>query len=131
MTTQERPAPERVLLAEDQSTYREQMAALLEGAGLRVERAANGREAILLITSAKRYDLLVTDLQMPHGGGFEVVDAWLRAGHSARRVVMVSSAADSVGVQMRAEELGIGLLSKADIGARLLREVQRALAWQG
>lgn len=128
MTNATRPAPPCALLADDQASYRTWMAEILEEAGLRVDTAIDGRDAILRLESDTHYHVLVTDLQMPHYTGFEVAEAWIRAGRSPRRVVMVSGAAGSATVRFRAGELGITLLSKAQIDTHLEQEVRHALA---
>lgn len=103
------------------------MSDLLTTLGIQVDAAADGRGAIRLLESGATYHLLVTDLQMPHATGFEVAEAWLRTGYNARLVIMVTGASGSATVRLRAAELGIGLLSKADIGPRLEVEVRRVL----
>ena len=63
-------AGKRVLLAEDEPVNREIAQTLLEGVGLRVDVAADGREAIDR-ASAHAYDLILMDMQMPDLDGLE------------------------------------------------------------
>ncbi len=55
----------RVLVVDDQTPVRELVAAVLAADGLSVETARDGADALRLLDSAKRYDLIVSDLKMP------------------------------------------------------------------
>jgi signal transduction histidine kinase/PleD family two-component response regulator/HPt (histidine-containing phosphotransfer) domain-containing protein len=60
----------RILLAEDNPTNREIATAVLESAGILVESAANGREAVAAV-QAGTFDAVLMDIQMPEMDGFE------------------------------------------------------------
>ncbi len=60
----------RILLAEDESINREIAGLMLQDVGLVVELAENGAEA-LDFAAAKKYDLILMDMQMPHMDGLE------------------------------------------------------------
>ncbi|MCF8198747.1 MAG: PAS domain S-box protein [Sulfuritalea sp.] len=64
----------RILLAEDHPINREVALELLHGAGLMVDTAADGREA-LEKARATTYDLVLMDMQMPHMDGLEATRA--------------------------------------------------------
>ena len=64
----------RVLLAEDNAINQQIAVELLEGVGVTVDVANNGREAVdkLLATGGDmRYDLVLMDLQMPEMDGYQ------------------------------------------------------------
>ena len=67
----------RVLLAEDDAVNREVAIELLHAAGLVVDTAVDGREAVDRARD-RRYDLVLMDVQMPSMDGFEATAA-LRA----------------------------------------------------
>jgi len=60
----------RILLAEDNAINSEVAVALLSGAGLKVDTAVNGREAVAM-ACATAYDLVLMDIQMPEMDGLE------------------------------------------------------------
>jgi CheY-like chemotaxis protein len=75
MTSLETPVAHKVLLVDDDKAVREVMQATLERRGFAVVAAANVTEAIRFITT-RNFDVLITDLHMPHpGDGFTVVSA--------------------------------------------------------
>ncbi|MFZ4286384.1 response regulator [Variovorax sp. HJSM1_2] len=61
---QERHAGQRILLAEDNPVNRERAFDLLQMAGLMVEAAEDGGQAIEMV-QAQAYDLILMDVQMP------------------------------------------------------------------
>ena len=65
----------KVLVVDDQFTVRELQRAILRAAGYRVEVAADGREALQILTTNKDFDIVVTDLQMPEMDGLELLSA--------------------------------------------------------
>ncbi|MBU1364672.1 MAG: PAS domain-containing protein [Gammaproteobacteria bacterium] len=60
----------RLLLAEDNPINQEVALELLHGAGLAVDTAADGREAVEM-ASSNAYDLILMDMQMPNMDGLE------------------------------------------------------------
>lgn len=67
------PAPQRahILVAEDSITSRLLLKGILEGAGYGVQTAPDGLEAFALLRQ-HRFDLLVSDVEMPGINGFEL-----------------------------------------------------------
>jgi CheY-like chemotaxis protein len=61
----------RILVVEDESLIREFIAEELKDAGFEVECSPNGEQALKLMKSGARFDLLFTDIRMPGA-----VDGW-------------------------------------------------------
>ncbi len=75
MTSQEKPNTSKVLLVDDDEAVREMMTQTLQRKGFEVVAAANVTDALRCIATAS-FDVLITDLHMPHpGDGFTVVTA--------------------------------------------------------
>jgi len=68
------PEPQStVLLVEDEPLIRLFVAELLEDAGFKVVEAANATEALVLLGAGLEINVLLTDVDMPHGcNGFEL-----------------------------------------------------------
>ena len=66
-----------ILVAEDNAVNRTLVTTLLKKRGHSVKAVENGREAIAAIQAAgaRRFDLVVMDVQMPEMGGFEATEA--------------------------------------------------------
>jgi len=63
----------RILVAEDEPHIRRILMALLESSAFEVDVAVDGRQAMERISSAEVYDLILTDLMMPHYTGLDLL----------------------------------------------------------
>jgi two-component system chemotaxis sensor kinase CheA len=68
-------APVRVLLIDDAPFFRNMLAPVLKAAGYTVTSAASAKEALALFEDGERFDILVTDLDMPGMDGFDLTEA--------------------------------------------------------
>jgi DNA-binding response OmpR family regulator len=82
--------PRRILVVEDDSAIRELNAAVLVHHGYRVDAADDGAVAWDSL-QANRYDLLITDNDMPRVTGVELIKK-LRAARMALPVIMATGA---------------------------------------
>ena len=64
----------RVLSVDDSSSIRQMVSFTLRGAGYEVAEAVDGREGLAKAGSG-RFDLIVTDLNMPHMDGIQLIAA--------------------------------------------------------
>jgi len=69
------PSAWRVLLVDDEPTQRLITARLLKRAGYQVETAENGKQALQLMSDPGRFQLLVTDWEMPEMDGVSLCRA--------------------------------------------------------
>jgi DNA-binding response OmpR family regulator len=83
----------RVLVVDDEPAIRALVAKIVDRAGLPVDTACDGAEAIAAM-EAKKYSVLVVDLMMPVIDGFGVLD-YVRGLRGRRPAVIVVSAGDS------------------------------------
>lgn len=86
-------APAQVLVVDDDDTLRTMTSLVLRRAGLRIDQARDGGEAITAMKKA-HYEVLILDLMMPRVSGWDVV-SWLRSEAERRpRVIVVVTAAN-------------------------------------
>ena len=64
---------ERILLVEDDRIMRMAIGNILNNNGYNVSTAVDGREALAMVEN-DIYDLVITDLMLPHANGLEVVN---------------------------------------------------------
>ncbi|MGH9570538.1 MAG: response regulator, partial [Candidatus Angelobacter sp.] len=114
----------RIVIADDHAVLRESLAALLatEEEFVVEGRAANGQEALAQVQEL-RPDVLVLDLFMPQGDGFEVLRTLDRAGNRVAAVVLTGS--DSELDYAQAVKLGArGLVLKSDGPEKLFAAIR-------
>ncbi len=74
MSLEPRPAPKRILVADDDEGVRAGLVANLELEGYEIVEARDGAEAIVLL-DRERFDLIVSDVVMPLATGVDVLAA--------------------------------------------------------
>jgi CheY-like chemotaxis protein len=114
--------PTRVLLVEDDTLTRRNTALYLRRSQIEVDEAANGEEAVRLITSIDKYDVLISDLRMTGlTDGMDVINCQLRV--SPRTLCILVTAFGSAQVQKQAQDLNVIYLEKPILLADLLSKV--------
>ncbi len=122
-----RGGQECVLLVEDDSAARALALRALRGAGYEVLAAANGREALEVVSVASRLpDLLLTDVVMPEMSGKQLADALLRK-HPALRVLYLSGYTQNTIVHHGVLDSAIDFLAKPYTPSALLARVREVL----
>jgi len=114
----------RIVIADDHAILRESLAAVLAtDTDFVVEgRASNGQEALALVQELHP-DVLVLDLFMPHGDGFDVLRTLDRAGNRVAAVVLTGSESELDYAQ--AVKLGArGLVLKSDGPEKLFAAIR-------
>ncbi|SDG82645.1 two-component system, chemotaxis family, response regulator CheY [Vibrio xiamenensis] len=64
----------RILAVDDSVSIRQMVSHTLKDAGYEVETANDGKDALLKVNSMK-FDVVISDVNMPNMGGFELVKA--------------------------------------------------------
>jgi len=98
-------ATRRILVVDDSLTTRELERSILAVAGYEVQVAVNGLEAIEYLQKSP-FDLLVSDVDMPHLNGFELTE-WVRGNSAVRELpVVIVSGQESPEDRRRGLEAG-------------------------
>jgi two-component system response regulator (stage 0 sporulation protein F) len=81
----------KILIIDDEEPIRKLLARILQKAGYETIQAANGREGVQLC-ALSQVDLVITDIVMPEGEGFETI-MQLRRIHPDVKIFAMSGAA--------------------------------------
>jgi two-component system chemotaxis sensor kinase CheA len=122
------PTTRRVLVAEDSITSRMLIKSILESAGYEVKTAVDGLDAFTTLR-AERFDVLVSDVEMPRLNGFDLT-ARVRADRNlAELPVILVTALESREDRERGIDVGASAyLVKSDFDQSNLLEALRRLA---
>ncbi len=115
----------RALVVDDSRAIREAMTSMLGREGWIVDVAEDGGHA-LEMTRQSRYDLVVTDLEMPELGGFELIARLRRDARFETTPIVVITSRSSPEHRRRARELGVRALVAKPITRRKLLEALAA-----
>jgi CheY-like chemotaxis protein len=64
-----------LLLVDDSAFFRNMLSPVLKAAGYEVTAVSSGHEALAILKKGRRFDALVTDIDMPEMDGFELAEA--------------------------------------------------------
>ena len=100
-----RTEPRLILLVDDEQDLLDVTSFVLESEGFRVKTAKNGAEALELLCSGTRPDLVLLDLMMPVMNGWEFLEALSRSQTLCSIPVVVLTAAGTTSISGAAEIL--------------------------
>jgi len=119
-----KPAKNRILVVDDDSSVREMLTRVLVGEGYLVWAAADGTAA-LEITAATKVDLVLLDLNMPGKSGWDTFER-LTAENPLLAVIIITARSNQLFTALGA---GVGaLLEKPLDFPKLLQTISRLLA---
>lgn len=117
----------RILLAEDSPFFRGMIKNYLVGAGYEVETTENGKEALNRLFSGK-FDLIITDLEMPEMDGFELIKE-VRASPDYKNIpIIVVTSLAGEDVRRKVLDLGANAYEIKLNREKLLEEIERLLS---
>lgn len=97
----------RLLYAEDSPFFRNMIIPVLMGAGYDVVAVEDGSEALALIEAGERFDLVVTDIEMPNMDGFTLAQSLKGLPMGQHLSVVALSAFTGPSADSRAQEVGL------------------------
>ena len=120
-------ADKLVLIADDESFIRETISDVVRKFGMLTDIARDGKEAVSLI-SQRHYDLIISDIKLPHASGYDVF-AEARKAHTAIPVILMTGFGyDPNHSIVRANREGLSaVLYKPFKIDQLMTEIRRAL----
>ena len=93
------------LIADDSSTIRKFVGFALKSMGIRVVTASDGMDALEKLTS-ENFDIIITDLNMPHVDGYELITSIREIKHYKEIPIIILSSES--GEEDKSRGLAIG-----------------------
>jgi two-component system, sensor histidine kinase SagS len=122
-------AGKRILVADDEPNIRQTIADLLTRFGCVIDTAKDGAEAIALLASRAPYDLVLSDIKMPHKNGYEIFAAAKKLGHAPPVILMTGFGYDPAHSIVRASQEGLAaVLFKPFKVDQLMGEIRKAVS---
>jgi len=125
METNALEAHRRILLVEDDRLERMNLTLVLGREGFNLDVAANATEAYALLAGG-RYELVLTDIGLPDGNGFEVLHA-AKSADATTKVVLVTGSQSAVTQEQALLQGAESLLLKPFSLATILETVRRLM----
>jgi two-component system chemotaxis sensor kinase CheA len=95
-----------LLLVDDSAFFRNMLTPLLKAAGYEVTAVSGAEEALALLKGGARFDVLVTDLDMPGMDGFALAEAVRNEARLAEMPIIALSSYSSPESIERGREVG-------------------------
>jgi DNA-binding response OmpR family regulator len=114
----------RVLIVDDDETFCQLLAEVLENKGMQVLWTTDGLRGYEK-SACESYDLFILDQRMPLVLGTELIEG-LKRDNPQAKIILISAFADTA-LRRRSQKLGVPLLSKPFAAERLLEMVEGTL----
>jgi len=98
--------PRRILLVDDSAFFRDMLTPLIKAAGYQVVAVDSAADALKALKSDKRFDLVITDIEMPEMDGFALAEAVRAMPSTASLPVIAISAMVSAEAIERGRAVG-------------------------
>jgi two-component system chemotaxis sensor kinase CheA len=95
-----------LLFVDDSAFFRNMLSPVLKAAGYEVTAVASARDALAMLKAGRRFDVLVTDLDMPGMDGFALAEAVREEAHLAGMPIIALSSYSSPESIERGREAG-------------------------
>jgi two-component system chemotaxis response regulator CheY len=117
-----------ILIVDDNAMMRSVMRVALARAGYDVTLAEDGAKALAKLSDGKRFDLIITDLEMPILDGAGLVGALRRASCSSPVLLISGRVGGGELARLASSDLAVqGSLEKPFTGAKLISKVAELL----
>jgi len=101
----------KILLTDDDANLRFVLQMWLEQKGHQLDTANNGKEAWCFLTE-KKYDILISDVNMPLMNGIELVKATLKLSRQPELIILLTSRCDNIQLQEQFTSPRVHIYSK-------------------
>jgi two-component system chemotaxis sensor kinase CheA len=96
----------RLLLVDDSTFFRSMLTPVLQAAGFEVTALPSGEEALALIEKGARFDLVVSDIEMPGISGFQLAERLRADARTAHALLIALSSHAAAAIVERGRQAG-------------------------
>jgi two-component system chemotaxis response regulator CheY len=117
----------RILTVDDSASIRQMVTFTLRGAGYEVAEAIDGRDGLAKVTASK-FDLVITDLNMPNMDGLELIAGARRVpGYTFTPILMLTTESQAEKKDAGRKAGATGWIVKPFNAAQLLAAAQKLI----
>jgi two-component system chemotaxis sensor kinase CheA len=122
--------PKSLLLVDDSAFFRNMLCPVLKAGGYEVTAAAGAEEALAILKSGRRFDVVVSDIEMPGMSGYELAQAVRGEPRGANVALIALSALASEAMIERGRRAGFDdFVAKFDRQGLIAALKQASLQW--
>jgi two-component system, chemotaxis family, sensor kinase CheA len=122
--------PKSVLLVDDSAFFRNMLAPVLKAAGYEVTAAGGAEEALAMLKAGRRFDVVVSDVEMPGMSGYELAQAVRAEPRGANMTLIALSAVASEAMIERGRRAGFDdFVAKFDRQGLIAALKEASLQW--
>lgn len=118
MNKSEKKNSVNILVVDDDESMRYLVQSKLSAEGFQVTVAGSGAHALQILQTNKKFDLVITDLQMPLKGGFEIV-RFMKERKISVPVIIITGVADRstiiIAAQLGVQDVLVKPIRQADL----------------
>lgn len=115
--------PLRVLIAEDDPVFRHLLQFTLQRAGMDAIAVADGEAAWQAIEQSQRFDVVVTDHQMPGMTGLELMDCVANSEHDPAIILCTAKGFEIASAEIQSRKDVIAVLNKPFSPKQLVQQI--------
>ena len=115
--------PLRLLLVDDNDAFLKAAGVLLQREGVTVVGTASNSAEALQESRVLRPDVILVDIGLGEGSGFDLARLLARHGPSGADIIMISALAEKDYAGLVAESPAVGFLSKSDVSVHAIERI--------
>lgn len=123
-TVDEVKLPSRILLVDDSIVIRTKLGNFLKDNGFEITLAKDGEDAIGILNGDNKFNLIVTDLEMPNMNGYELISAVKKLAGCENIPFLAITGHDEITISIDGNENLYGISKKPWNDAVLLRKIK-------
>jgi two-component system chemotaxis sensor kinase CheA len=120
-----------ILLVDDSAFFRNMLSPVLKAAGYHVTPVAGAEEALALVRKGQRFDVIISDIEMPGMNGFDFAEAVRKDPRTAEVPIIALSSITTPSTVERGRQAGFhDFVAKFDRQGLIAALKEQTVAWE-